>query len=70
MRRIDPIVAEMRARRESLGMSQAKLANRAGFIPTQIWKWEKGQHHPSIYAVTTCLQALGLKLKIVAEGER
>lgn len=62
--KITPIMREARACREAVGMSQDKLSHIAGLSHDQIHRWEQGHHHPSIYAFSIYLEALGKRLRI------
>lgn len=56
--------AELRARREALGLSQAELARRLGVAANTWWRWEQGQRQPG-NAV-----ALGMALDQLARQPR
>jgi transcriptional regulator with XRE-family HTH domain len=43
-----PLGDSIRAARESVGMSQAELARRAGVSVVTVWRWETGAMSPSV----------------------
>jgi len=51
---------EIKALRESLGLSQIELADKLGMHPATVCRWEKGKQRPTRRAIK---QLLGLKRK-------
>ena len=51
--------------RTEAGMSQQKLAEKAGTFAWQISKWERGINEPRYNIVIACLNAMGYDLELV-----
>lgn len=58
------IVAELRARRIALGLSQAEVARRAGWKRSQLCDYEKARVSPTIDSAGRWARALGLLLTV------
>ncbi|WP_017585504.1 helix-turn-helix domain-containing protein [Nocardiopsis ganjiahuensis] len=63
-----PIVAQLRQRREDLGLTQATVAHRMGRGPTSISHWETGVYAPPVEAVAEWATALGVHLTLALKG--
>jgi transcriptional regulator with XRE-family HTH domain len=63
-----PLIAQLRARREQLGLSQDDLDERAGFTEKQVAKWERGFRQPSAFMLAIWANALGLAVVTVEEA--
>ncbi|MGH3205116.1 MAG: helix-turn-helix domain-containing protein [Streptosporangiaceae bacterium] len=62
-----PDLADLRAQRKALGLSQVALARKLGLGNTTVWSWERGRHVPSEAHLRRYLAALGFTLKPHAE---
>lgn len=58
----DPIVVQMRAARESVALTLAALAARAGIPAVVIGSWERGDRQPSLKRLRRWLASLGYDL--------
>lgn len=59
-RQIKQIIGQnIRARRDELGFSRAKVAQEMGIEPILIYKWERGQHRPADHNLTAIAGILG-----------
>lgn len=59
-----PIALALRQRRKQLKLSQAVLAERAGYNANAIWAWETGYCKPSLPRLVDWAGALGLELTV------
>lgn len=70
MAELDPIVAQLRDRRHTLGLSQRAAAKLAGLSRLTVWRWERGVHTPSYPELLAYATALGVRLEVVVEEKR
>ncbi|WP_299443850.1 helix-turn-helix transcriptional regulator [uncultured Rhodospira sp.] len=69
-RGIVSIVADnIRAKRESMGLSQEELADRAGYHRTYISSIERGKRNISIVTLEKISIALGVSVVVLVENE-
>lgn len=59
-----PLAAALRQRRKQLKLSQAVVAERAGYNAIAIWAWETGYRKPSLPRLVDWADALGLELTV------
>ena len=59
--------SELRARREALGLSKLKLANKAGKVREVIYRLEEGQE-ASVSSLLAVVRALGLVVRLEQGG--
>lgn len=68
----DPVLSALgqnvRSRRENRGLTQEKLAEKAGLDPTYISGIERGLRNPGIKNVCRLAKALGLNTSTLCEG--
>jgi transcriptional regulator with XRE-family HTH domain len=65
------LAAAIRARRESLGLSQRELAERSGMHTAAIARYERAERDPRYSALLQLSGALGLRLsELLAMAER
>lgn len=64
VRRLDPLVYELRKRRYDRGVSQSELARRMGYSLKALQSAEAGVTHPSYPMLFDWAQALGLRLAL------
>ena len=50
----------IRLHRENLEMSRAELARQVGVHPSQLTRWEAGDHKPSLSAMVAIARALDI----------
>ena len=60
----------VRQRREALGLSQLKAAERADLDPTYISGIERGVRNPSLLSIVRLAKALGVTMSELCEGVR
>ncbi|WP_431870876.1 helix-turn-helix transcriptional regulator [Nocardiopsis eucommiae] len=58
------IVSQLRQARRAAGLTQAQVADQAGYSRWILQRWETGAHSPSVDAVAAYAGALGLELHI------
>jgi transcriptional regulator with XRE-family HTH domain len=61
---LDPLILVLKARRETLGLSQRELAFRLGYSQNTIYYWEAGRSDPTLKKLRDWSQALGVTLEI------
>lgn len=67
--RVDLAVGQrLRARRQSLGMSQRALGEALGFTPQQVQKYENGTNRIAVVTLVRAAEALDMPLSIFLEG--
>ncbi len=59
-----PIAVALRQRRKQLRLSQAVVAEKAGYNANAIWAWETGYCKPSLPRLVDWAGALGLELTV------
>ena len=60
----------VRQRREALGLSQIKAAEKADLDPTYISGIERGVRNPSLLSIVRVAKALGVTMSELCEGVR
>lgn len=65
-RPVAPVIALLRQRRESLGISQEDMEERIGVTRGLVQKWETGVRQPSAFLLTCYAEALGGSLVLAA----
>jgi transcriptional regulator with XRE-family HTH domain len=60
----------VRQRREALGLSQLKAAEKANLDPTYISGIERGVRNPSLLSIVRVAKALGTTISELCEGVR
>ena len=55
---------KLRLMRKATGMTQARLAEKAGISPNMVLFYENGKSQPSYYAVERMLDVMGFELVI------
>lgn len=63
-----PLIADLRARREALGMSREALAERCGTTGANLWQIESGRRRPSLDMLSRIADALRVELRAVEVG--
>lgn len=64
-----PIIEALKGRRIALGLSQRKVAERAGVRQAEISAWEIGRKHPAVGNIDRWAAALGCELIVVEREE-
>jgi transcriptional regulator with XRE-family HTH domain len=58
----EPIAGNLRRERETMGLSQAQLAKKAGLSPAVVRKAESGTHSHHLATMAKIAEALGLEI--------
>lgn len=61
---LKPLMAEVKKRREELGLTGRQAAEKAGIDQSTWWQFENGGRQPTIDSLQAMAKALGGKLKI------
>ncbi|HEX6970243.1 MAG TPA: helix-turn-helix transcriptional regulator [Micromonosporaceae bacterium] len=62
MTRLEPVVAELVQLRESVGMSKAVLAQRAGISPATVSLIERGLNRGNLSTISAMARVLGCRV--------
>jgi transcriptional regulator with XRE-family HTH domain len=57
---------DVKAARESKGVSQSDLARKLGVLPVTVWRWEAGKKKPNAANQLAIAQALGMSVEELA----
>ena len=59
----------VKEKREVLGLSQSRLAEKAGMQPAMVWQYESGRHHPKCEQIIRLATALGVTCDYLIRGK-
>lgn len=62
--------AAIRSHRETLGLSQAEVARRAGVTGQLVWRYEHGRVEPSVSLLARVAEALGTTIDEILRTAR
>ena len=58
----------VKEKREALGLSQSRLAEKAGMYPAMVWQYESGRHYPKYNQIVKLATALGVTCDYLIMG--
>ena len=61
---VETLIAQLRAERVRQGLTQAELADRAGYCRNAIYFLESGRRGVRLETIADCAQALGLRIAL------
>ena len=65
---VETLIAQLRAERQRQGLTQAELADRAGYCRNAIYFLESGRRGVRLETIADCAEALGLQITFTSKA--